>query len=94
MSLIVLAVGAGCVAIAGFAVGVLGRTACPACGTKLLRRVERRRVTEIETSWIESRYACESCLGEFMRRNDGPFVPRHQWEQGMRDGIPPAKLLR
>ena len=89
-----LAVGAGCFAIAGYAVGVLGRQPCPACGTKLLRRVaafDRRATVEPEAG--VRRYACESCFAQFVRRGRGPLVPRHMWEQG-NEGIPPAKLLR
>jgi transposase-like protein len=94
VSIVVVLVGIASAAIAAYSVGAIGRYPCPACGTKLLRRVERQRVVGAGMSWTESRYACESCFGEFMRRNKGPLVPRHLWEQGMRDGPPPAKLLR
>jgi transposase-like protein len=94
VSLIVVAVGVACAGFTAYAIGAIGRYPCPACGTKLLKRVDRRRAGGATMTWIESRYACESCFGEFMRRNKGPLVPRHLWEQGMRDGPPPAKLLR
>jgi transposase-like protein len=94
VSLVVALVGLASAVVAAFAVGVIGRYSCPACGTKLLKRVDSRRVAELGTVWIESRYACESCFSEFMRRGKGPLVPRKMWEQGMRDGVPPAKLLR
>jgi hypothetical protein len=95
MSLIVLAVGAGCLAIAGYAVGVLGRKPCPACGTKLLRRMPW--TANDGNRWRRARpgklFRCESCFAEFVRVDSGTFVARHVWEQGG-EGIPPAKLLR
>ncbi len=89
MSWIVLAVGAGCLAIAGYAVGVVGRHSCPGCGTKLLRSVRWRPDSDPRGATL---YKCESCWGEFVRRGKGPFMPRHLWDQG-NEGIPPARLL-
>jgi hypothetical protein len=89
----VLAVGAGCIAIAGYGVGVLGRSKCPACGTKLLVRVGSfDRDATVRAEGGVRLFACESCMGQFVRRDKGPYVPRHLWEQG-NEGLPAAKLL-
>jgi predicted RNA-binding Zn-ribbon protein involved in translation (DUF1610 family) len=82
-----LAFGLACAFSSAFAGWELRHRKCPGCGTRLLRRVASREPGGVRT------YRCSACTGEFLRHRDGPLVPRHLWNQGMREGIPPARLL-
>lgn len=94
MSLLVICVGIASLATAAFAASALRRRPCPACSTRLLKMTAHRRVVDLGETWSETAYRCAGCGGEFMQRGRGSLVPRHAWDRGVRDGIPPARLLR
>jgi transposase-like protein len=72
------------------------KVVCPSCSRRTMQVVGVRRTFIAGESSIERMYRCGACKADFMRLDNGPMVPKREWDAAgpaARSKLPPARLV-